>query len=70
MDGSRDVPTPNLVGMLFYYAVSFVLSHITRIITVKAMKLCDKIPLRDAVYPLIRLFFTKSRRFLGFDSKR
>ena len=55
------------VFWLFYTAIPFVLSQCVRIATVVVLKLYDKIPLRDAVFPLIQFMFQESRRLLGFS---
>lgn len=63
MDGLGNAATTNSGGSafwMFYYALPFVLSQIARDITVVAMKMYNKIPLRDVVYPLIQFFFTNS----------
>ena len=61
----------NLYGnvfWLFYVAIPFVLTQLVRIVTIVAMKMYDKIPLRDVVFPLIQFFFNESRRLLGFGT--
>lgn len=60
----------NNMCWLFYYAISFVLSQPARTTTVIVLKLYNEIPLRDVIFPLVRFFFTESRRRLGFESTK
>ena len=64
-------PAPNVIGgnvfWLFYTAIPFILSQLVRIVTVVVMKVYDKVPLRDVVFPLVQFMFQESKRFLGFS---